>query len=139
MTSKQWTMLGTILAGIAILVTIVLALHGQPIYQGDTYQVSSQNQSGGVTAGRIEINHAPSIIFGESTTILNATGTIDDSNTAFTFTRQPSELVINGASYQQTGGAITWTWAAGTFTATLSSPVGIGGSIYGRELLPPRL
>lgn len=63
--------------------------------------------------------------------ILTATGTIDDSNTSFTFIRQPTLLVINGGVYQQTGGAITWTWTQGTLTATISSAVGTGGSIFG--------
>ena len=62
--------------------------------------------------------------------ILTATGTIDDSNKDFTFTEKPTLIVVNGALYQETGGAITWTWS-GT-TATLSSPVGTGGSIFGR-------
>ena len=62
-------------------------------------------------------------------TVLTATGTINDSNLDFTFTSLPSIIVINGASYLQTGGAITWSWT--TLTATLSSPVGVGGSIYG--------
>lgn len=73
-----------------------------------------------------------SVVSAGGITILTATGTIDDSNTAFTFISLPTELVINGSSYIQTGGAITWSWNAGTFTATLSSPVGSGGSIYGR-------
>lgn len=66
-----------------------------------------------------------------SGSVLSATGTIDDSNTSFTFTQQPSVLVINGGVYQQTGGAITWTWTSATLTATLSSAVGQGGSIFG--------
>ena len=66
-----------------------------------------------------------------STSVLTATGTINDSNLDFTFTSEPAILVINGASYRQTGGAITWTWTAGTLTATLSSAVGSGGSIFG--------
>ena len=66
-----------------------------------------------------------------STAVLTATGTIDDSNKDFTFTQKPSVIVMNGATYQQTGGAITWTWTAGTLTATLSSPVGSGGSLFG--------
>lgn len=66
---------------------------------------------------------------GRGITLLPATGSIDDSNVNFTFTSQPTVLVINGATYQQTGGTITWTWLAGT--ATLSSPVGTGGSIFG--------
>jgi hypothetical protein len=64
-----------------------------------------------------------------SGTILTATGTIDDDNKDFTFTSKPSIIVINGASYRETGGAITWTWD--TLTATLSVPVGVGGDIYG--------
>lgn len=63
--------------------------------------------------------------------ILPATGLVDDSNTAFSFTEEPLEIVINGASYASTGGAYTWTWN-GVSTATLSNPVGTGGSIYGR-------
>lgn len=74
----------------------------------------------------ITINASSSAI-----SVLTATGTIDESNTTFTFASQPTLLVINGASYGQTGGAITWTWNSGTLTATLSSPVGTGGSIFG--------
>lgn len=81
------------------------------------------------TTGQVDITFSGS---GGSYSILTAAGTIDDSNTAFVFTKLPTELVINGASYIQTGGAITWTWNAGTLTATLSSSVGTGGSIYGR-------
>ena len=66
-----------------------------------------------------------------SSGVLTATGTIDDTNTTFTFVSLPSVLVINGAVYRQTGGAITWTWTGGTLTATLSSAVGTGGSIFG--------
>lgn len=62
-------------------------------------------------------------------TLLDATGTIDDTNVDFTFTSEPSMIIINGASYRKTGGAITWSWSS--LTATLSSPVGVGGSIYG--------
>lgn len=64
-----------------------------------------------------------------SSNVLAATGTIDDSNTAFTFPSRPSVLVINGGTYRETGGAITWTWSSPT--ATLSVPVGTGGSIFG--------
>ena len=66
-------------------------------------------------------------------TILTTPDTIDDNNVAFTFISKPTEIVINGASYVETGGNITWTWNSGTLTATLSSPVGVGGSIYGRK------
>lgn len=61
-------------------------------------------------------------------TILPATGTIDDTNTVFIFTSAPTLININGAFYQSTGGAYTWT---GTTTVTLSNPVGTGGSIFG--------
>lgn len=67
-------------------------------------------------------------------TILPATGTVDDSNTAFTFTQKPSIIVMNGLSYRDestVGGVTAWTWNAGTLTATLFSPVGTGGDIYG--------
>lgn len=60
--------------------------------------------------------------------ILAVTGTIDDSNVTFNTTSTPQLLIINGAIYQSTGGAITWSYAAGVIT--LSSPVGSGGSIF---------
>jgi len=60
--------------------------------------------------------------------ILTATGTIDDTNTSFTFVSRPTEIVINGASYIENDG---WTWAV--LTATLDFPVGTGGKIYGRS------
>lgn len=68
-----------------------------------------------------------------SGTILDAVGTIDDTNTQFTFTQIPQIINVNGAFYRQTGGSITWTWDAGTLTATLSVPVGTGGSIFGQS------
>lgn len=58
---------------------------------------------------------------------LTATGTIDDSNTTFTFVSEPKEIVINGLSYIKNSG---WAWS--TPTATLDFPVGSGGKIYGR-------
>ncbi len=66
---------------------------------------------------------------GSSFTVLTITGTIDDSNVTFTAVSQPALLNINGAFYKTTGGAITWTYLAGTIT--ISSPVGTGGSIFG--------
>jgi len=60
---------------------------------------------------------------------LTATGTINDTNLTFTFTEQPFALIINGAWYFQTGGAITWSYSSGT--VTLSSAVGTGGTITG--------
>lgn len=66
---------------------------------------------------------------GLSFTQLTTGGTIDDINTIFSFSSKPNLLDINGAYYQQTGGAITWTWN-GTY-AMISNPVGLGGSISG--------
>lgn len=62
-------------------------------------------------------------------TIIPVTGTVDDSNMTFAATSQPTLLNINGAFYQNSGGAITWSYATGVIT--LSSPVGAGGQIYG--------
>lgn len=75
------------------------------------------------TTGRLLTSGAVSL------TILAVTGTRDDTNLTFTIASQPTVLVINGATYQTTSGAITWTYLAGTLT--LSSPVGTGGSIFG--------
>lgn len=57
---------------------------------------------------------------------LAATGTVDDSNTAFTFASEPTLVIINGASYRH-GHGVT---ISGT-SVTLDSPVGTGGDIYG--------
>lgn len=65
---------------------------------------------------------------GGSFSILTATGTVDDSNTAFTFISKPSIIIVNGASYQENHG---WSWNSGTLTATLDNPVGTGGNVYG--------
>lgn len=75
------------------------------------------------TSGRWENSAASSGAY----SILTATGTIDDSNTAFTFASKPTEVVINGLSYIENAG---WTWS--NPTATLENPVGSGGRIYGR-------
>lgn len=63
-----------------------------------------------------------------SSPILTATGSINDSNTVFTFATTPAFVVVNGATYIH-GGGVT---IAGT-TVTLDNPVGTGGSIYGIE------
>lgn len=59
-------------------------------------------------------------------TLMVATGTVDNSNTAFTFASQPTLIVVNGASYRVGHG---WSWSV--LTATLDAPVGTGGDIYG--------
>ena len=53
---------------------------------------------------------------------ITVTGTPNSSNRIFTIASEPTVLVINGVFYRSTGGAITWTYLAGTLT--LSQPVG---------------
>lgn len=58
--------------------------------------------------------------------ILAATGTVDDSNTVFTFTSTPQIVVVNGMSYTDGHGV-----SIVTTTATLDSPAGVGGFVFG--------
>lgn len=50
-------------------------------------------------------------------TLLTATGTVNGSNTAFTFTTKPTYIVSDGAWYTENNG---WTWSGST--ATMSVP-----------------
>lgn len=64
---------------------------------------------------------------GSSTvSILVATGTVDDSNVTFTFASTPQIVVVNGMSYITAHGVTIV-----TTTATLDSPAGVGGFVYG--------
>lgn len=56
--------------------------------------------------------------------VLQATGTVNGTNTIFTFTQKPSLIVTDGVAYQETNkiGETIWTWVAGTLTATLTIP-----------------
>lgn len=63
---------------------------------------------------------------GGSLSVLAATGTVDDSNTTFTFPSAPTLIIVNGATYRNGFGCTI----SGT-TGTLNSPVGTGGDIYG--------
>lgn len=47
---------------------------------------------------------------------LAATGLVNSSNTAFTFTEKPTYIVSDGAWYREN---IGWTWNSGTLTATM--------------------
>jgi protein-arginine kinase activator protein McsA len=62
---------------------------------------------------------------GGSLAVLAATGTVDDSNTTFTFISAPTLVIVNGAAYRH-GSGVTIT---GT-SAVLDNPVGTGGDIY---------
>lgn len=63
---------------------------------------------------------------GGGTTILETVSTIDDSNLTFIFTEEPKIIYVNGIAYRKNHG---WTWLV--LTATLSTPVGSGGEIFG--------
>lgn len=63
---------------------------------------------------------------GGSLSVLAATGTVDDSNTTFTFASEPTLVIINGAQYRH-GHGVT---ISGT-SVTLDNPVGNGNDIYG--------
>lgn len=67
--------------------------------------------------------------FGEMT----ATGSRDTTNKDFTFSSQPIFIVANGFTlhYSATANAYSFTWNAGTLTATIPQPVGTSGVIYG--------
>jgi len=62
--------------------------------------------------------------FGTGISVETPTGTVDDSNLAFTVTNEPKYIVVNGAQYFAGAG---YTYAAGTIT--LDNPVGTGGFI----------
>lgn len=64
---------------------------------------------------------------GGGMTLIDVTGTIDDSNTTFSCD-EPTYVVINGVWYKETGGAYTWSWAGGTLT--LSGAIGTGSQIW---------
>ena len=70
-----------------------------------------------------------SVVSSGAFSVVTTASTIDDSNVTFVFTAIPVLLNVNGAFYQQTGGAITWS-NVGT-TITISSAVGSGGTIWG--------
>ncbi len=60
-----------------------------------------------------------------SLAVLAATGTIDDSNTSFTFASTPLLVIVNGVSYRDGHGCTI----SGT-SVTLANPVGVGGDLY---------
>ena len=63
---------------------------------------------------------------------LTATGLVNDSNKTFTFTEEPTYIIIRGVMYPKATGVYNWTWD--TLTATLAVPVGSGGFIEGLVL-----
>lgn len=77
-----------------------------------------------ITTGQDGVTHLN--FSGGGLSVLAATGTVDNSNTVFTFVSAPTLVVVNGAIYQN-GHGVT----IATTTATLDNPVGTGGSIFG--------
>lgn len=62
-----------------------------------------------------------------------ATGTRNTSNKDFTFTAKPIVIIANGFTlhYSATANAYSFTWNAGSLTATIPQPVGTSGVIFG--------
>jgi len=63
--------------------------------------------------------------------IMETQTTVDDTTVGFQFAAKPTEVVINGTAYIESGGAYTWSYDAGV--VTLNNPVGTGGQIYARQ------
>lgn len=99
---------------------------------GKKYGVDTWARGGGdiVAAGTgvtITTSNGQKIINAQAgLSVLSATGSIDNSNVVFTFTKQPTLVVVNGTSYRNGHGVAI----SGT-TATLDNPVGTNGDIYG--------
>lgn len=57
-------------------------------------------------------------------TVLVATGAVNGTNAAFTFTKEPSYIVSDHGWYApiNSNGTTNWTWNAGTLTATMTIP-----------------
>lgn len=92
---------------------------------GDTVAAGTGVTLTRLPSGQVQISATGSGAF----SIIAVSGTIDDSNKSFTAASAPTLLNINGAFYQKTGGAYTWTYSGGAIT--LNNPVGTGGSIFG--------
>lgn len=74
---------------------------------------------GGSQFTSAEVTALLALIASPSLGYLAATGSVDGSNAAFTFAKEPSWIVSDGAWYRVGNG---WTWNAGTLTATLTIP-----------------
>lgn len=102
---------------------LTLALNGKTI--GGTQLIDFENgnnttvEVSSVLGGlKVKINASGGF------TELAATGTVNGLNKAFTFTKQPSYIVSDGAWYKMddSNGNIQWSWNAGSKTATIIIP-----------------
>ena len=57
-------------------------------------------------------------------TELPATGAVNGTNAAFTFTQEPTYIVSDGVWYKllDNNSNVNWSWNAGTLTATMTIP-----------------
>lgn len=81
---------------------------------GIKYKIEELMKGGGTTTGGSGLNY-----------IALVSGSIDNTNTTFTFAKTPTIIVVNGSSYIN-GAGVTIT---GT-TGVIASPAGVGGSVY---------
>lgn len=85
------------------------------IKDGVKYKVEELMHGAGSSAGAAGLGYLPI-----------TSGTIDNANTVFTFSKSPTIVVVNGASYIN-GAGVT----ISGITATLDNPANTGGSVYG--------
>lgn len=71
-----------------------------------------------------ELDGRITVISQASGSVLSATGTVNGTNTTFTFTTEPSYIVSDGVAYRKTSknNTVYWTWDSNTLTATLTIP-----------------
>lgn len=111
------------------IVAKINTLPEEPEYQIDAMHIKNLPEpkikqfGGGLSKMTADLLYAP--IGGSYQT---PTGTVDDDNTAFTFSQKPGEIIVNGVAYIENHG---WSWSGST--ATLDNPVGLNGYIYGRK------
>lgn len=89
---------------------------------GSTYQMMLSPTQKTITDIQSEID-------GARLSRLTATGTVDDSNTTFSFSEEPLLLNINGGLYPASTGIYNWSWSDPN--VTLAVAVGAGGFIEG--------
>lgn len=92
----------------------------------ESTSASTKNTSGKTYKMVLAITKKMITDIGSLLSLETPTGDIDDSNLDFVFSDEPLLLVINAGIYKKDSG---WTFSG--VTATLSFPVGTGGTIFG--------